>query len=122
MSAETKFTPGPWRKAMGGNMGNVIEAQSGKNYGTGDDGFRHVASYQACGDNARKYHEEWGNASANGSLIAAAPELYEALHNALVLVRALTGPDDAIAAATISAGEAALAKARGESTIPQTGS
>ena len=64
--------------------------------------------------NAPTPNEDDDAGKANAHLIAASPDLYEALHNARVLLKALTGPDDEIAQATIRSADAALAKARGE--------
>lgn len=51
----------------------------------------------------------------DGRLIAAAPELYDALHETATLLRAFVHEDtDAIAAAVLSQARQALAKARGE--------
>lgn len=110
--SETKWTPGPWawmelfnprpidvfslvadpRYLRTGNGGDVIEATVDR------DG----SPYIGCAN------------PHDLALIAAAPDLYEALDNAVILMSALTGPDDAIAKATLSAARAALAKARGD--------
>lgn len=81
--SETKFTPGPWRKARGGNIGNLVEGQSGRILHDHDDGYRAVATYQgAC--SSGNYLAQDANRDANGSLIAAAPELYVQLEDARV--------------------------------------
>lgn len=98
--SETKFTPGPWRIEQGDIDGPVIWG------GPADDPLR------ICGQ-----VDIWGadpQFAANTHLIAAAPDLYEAAHNAAALLRAPTGPDDPIAVAIIHAIEVAQAKARGE--------
>lgn len=71
-------TPGPWRLKTTGNMGNCVEGLSGRPVDEYDDGFRVVAMFQAC-TASTQYAEEDANAAANGRLIAAAPELLEAL-------------------------------------------
>jgi hypothetical protein len=76
--SEPKWTPGPWRKKTNGNIGNSIEAQSGRQAHADDDGMRIVATYQEC-TASDQYAAQEENRAANGNLIAAAPELYEAL-------------------------------------------
>ena len=102
--SETKFTPGPWRISAG-NIGNAIEAQSGKNVHEFDDGFRILATFQPC-EPTGKYLEEQENAKANANLIAAAPEMYAVL--AWLNCRGGLGSD------VHKSIDAALAKARGE--------
>lgn len=67
---EKLATPGPWRKRTTGNMGNLIEADSGKRAYPGDDGFRAVGTYQSCCTD-RPAVDENANAEANGALIVA---------------------------------------------------
>ncbi len=71
-------TPGPWRHRAAGNLGNCIEADSGRRQFDGDDGFRTVAMFQAC-EPTGLASKEAQNAAANARLIAAAPELLAAL-------------------------------------------
>lgn len=52
--------------------------------------------------------------AALGKLFAAAPDLYAALENTASLLRAMTGPDDAVATACLDEARAALRRARGE--------
>jgi hypothetical protein len=111
------WTPGPWRRATKGNMGNAIEADSGKRSYDGDTGFRVVAMFQACTDK-RLASEEDANMEANGALIIAAPDLYEAL--ASIKWRS-DDKDNMEYAARITYSQmdairAALGKARGEAT------
>jgi len=84
--SETNFTPGPWKL-----NGHYIEARSGLG----------IARIAIVDDGA-------GTLPGNASILAAAPELYEALDGLL----------DALPSATmhpaIKAARAALAKARGE--------
>jgi len=68
-------TPGPWRRKVGGNLGNAIEAFSGKHIYDNDDGFRTVAMFQSCEATGFAAQED-ANAAANGRLIAAAPDGY----------------------------------------------
>lgn len=68
----TEHTPTPWRLKTGGNIGNSIEAYSGKrSHLYDDDGYRTVALYQGCGQN-NNYIDERGNAAANGAFIVKA--------------------------------------------------
>lgn len=72
-----KYTPKPWRKYTECNIGSTIAGPSGKKSYDGDEGWRIVASYQACGD-FQTYAEEEANAEANGNLICAVHDLLEA--------------------------------------------
>lgn len=78
---ETKFTPGPWRIATKGNYSNLIEAYRGGEVDTLDDGYRPIGSFQSCVA-SRLWDDEQENARANGLLMAAAPELFEAVRYA----------------------------------------
>ena len=73
-----RHTPGPWRINNTGSIGNLIEGYSGKKLFDGDDGYRTIAIYQSCESTGLRNEELW-NAKANARLIAAAPELLEAL-------------------------------------------
>jgi len=108
--SEAKYTPGPWRISQG-NIGNTIEAQSGKKSHEFDDGFRVVAMAQSCEPTGRYVKEkEKENAEANINLIAAAPELYRLLEAGLNLP-----PDDEVEwFMWADRATTALAKARGE--------
>lgn len=121
MNVETKFTPGPWRRAKG-NFGNCIEADSGKRTWDGDTGFRPVAMFQEC-SNKVLASEQDENMEANGALIIAAPDMYAALVTArqqLITIGRDTRRDvasdgtpegDEIQAAVLDAIDAALTKA-----------
>lgn len=102
---EAKFTPGPWRHANSGNFGNIVEGPSGKKLYAGDSGYRAVATVQACC--ASEYADEQeANAAANIALVAAAPEMYDAL----VEITRCSSIDEHWLAPV----RAALRKARGE--------
>lgn len=94
---ETKFTPGPW---------DVEEMPSGRVTVTAGQFF-------ICGD-----ENSYGVIDANAHLIAAAPELYEALETAIEEIkhlRKLAGDNGAMIDDTdFVEGIAALSKARGE--------
>lgn len=77
-----KHTPGPWRIATKGNIGNTIEAQSGRKVHDLDDGMRTLATFQSCCA-SDLYVEQEANQLANGRLIAAAPDLLAQLESTL---------------------------------------
>lgn len=85
-----KFTPGPWRRYNGPLMRSIW---SDRNRGKDES-----AVAQICGP--RQYDEE---SDANAHLIAAAPDLYEALEGIL----------DEVSPENISRALSALAKAIG---------
>lgn len=85
---EAKFTPGPWRVRFG-NIGHVA-AENGAL----------VAKCQRLTGLC--------NLQANAHLIAAAPELYEALERVIKII------DDSSWCLKLTEERAALAKARGE--------
>lgn len=91
------FTPGPWFSDEAGGVIHGIRTEHGRNIVN----WRGISSPQSK------------QGRANALLMIAAPAMPEALHNCLVLLRALTGPDDAIASATIKQAEDVLALARG---------
>lgn len=100
------YTPGPWRLSQG-NIGNAIEADSGRQLYEGDTGFRTVAMFQAC-TSAERFTDQEANRLANGMLIAAAPELLEALQSCAGVLS-----HHGIASATLQRALAAIAKATG---------
>ena len=114
--SEVKHTPGPWRLKVGGNFGNSIEGFSGKNFDELDDGFRTICNYQSCEPTGKRVAED-ANALANARLIAAAPELLEALQKFIDYEKAMDSRDDVsgmlIYAEFSSMARAALAKATG---------
>lgn len=74
----TEHTPTPWRLRTTGNMGNLIEADSGKSLDHLDDGYRIVATYQECCA-SDKYQVQDANRRANGAFIVEAVNNYAAL-------------------------------------------
>lgn len=104
-----KHTPGPWRLKAGRNIGNTIEGYSGRRGFEGDDGYRTVALYQSCEPTGLRA-EEVVNATANARLIAAAPEMLEALQE---IVAAADGDWWEQLDATLEKSRAAIAKATG---------
>lgn len=135
------FTPGPWR--WFGNTKHdfyLATTHSGRLYVMGferkgmrgaqpkfrgPNGAMVPASalpiFEVCreaesADDPRVYRKDIvGFRSPDAHLMAASPCLYEAVVNLLSLVKAHTGPDDAIASVAIAEGERALAKAEGRS-------
>lgn len=99
-----KFTPGPWK---------VYRTKSGDVLGIGDAKAGGVTDYQ--GGFWRSGKEKL----ANINLVAAAPELYEALASilsAINFVNAIPGPKGKALRAKAGI---ALAKARGESLLAE---
>lgn len=96
MTNETKHTPGPWQAGRA-DMASIVDGVDSKWIYAGDE-YVAIASGRVTGT--------WETVMANAHLIAAAPELYEALEDAV----------DLLTAAGYSTLEhrAALAKARGE--------
>lgn len=97
MQNETKFTPGPWFTKREGWSTVYVEARI-------DGGM--IQEVAACGPTDAGQDQQ----QANARLIAAAPDLYEALES---LVDEVTNHGEADGAILDSA-RAALTKARGE--------
>lgn len=124
---ETKFTPGPWRIATTGNFGNVVEADCGERIYEHDLGFRTVAIFQPC-CRSNKAADKDANAKANGLLISAAPDMFEALTRLSAIMsfdefwpacgcfEGTLELNEAMAAAS-----AALSRARGEQMVGDAG-
>ena len=112
-TSATQWTPGPWRIGTSGSMANIIEGQSGRKLNDLDDGFRTVAMFQACCASDHFIDKEV-NAKANGFLIAAAPDLYDALSAIRDKVaNEIKRGGGIFADSELLAIDAALAKARG---------
>jgi hypothetical protein len=122
---KAKWTPGKWsafQKPLFANVGwgdlcvtghdpDVWIIKSEIHHGDDETIAKttiHFGEIRRCGNMSDEELE------ATARACAAAPAMAEALYNALVLLKALTGPDDKIAMATIDQGEAALSLARGE--------
>lgn len=110
--SETKFTPGPWHVQKGFN---TIFTTSDPAKQTGIT----IAIAKVLDDQVGSQSE----CNANASLIAAAPDLYEALKEVLLAERLGTRPPETAMQAeekldrikyAVNKAEAALAKARGE--------
>ena len=93
--SDTKFTPGPWKRDK---YGSVIGANGS------DVLFRGVAVLASGSD------ESMREAESNTDLLVAAPELLEALENALFVLEATGGGYDYVTSSV----RRAIAKARGE--------
>lgn len=106
--SDTKFTPGPWWAAIGKDQPvpyyrgliSVLSSDPHISICTGETGDQ---SGRTCG------RDEW---EANASLIAAAPDLYEALE--LLLNDVEHYPAWQRPCHAVDSARAALAKARGE--------
>lgn len=103
MADKTKWTPGPWCVARDGNaQANVY----------GADGFWVALLPHQCITSIEEQQEH------HAALIAAAPDLYEALEDARRYVSGAyecAFPDEQENERVLDAVDAALAKARGES-------
>jgi hypothetical protein len=101
---EAAFTPGPWIVATSCSWRRIINARG--------DGVC-VPTIQHSDNHPDLHFPNGGESGPDARLIAAAPELYEALSAALLVL----GGQDMTKQSLISAlesGTAALAKARGE--------
>jgi|SRR5699024_4431295 len=109
--SETKFTPGPWR--LSSQSPRIIQKDCRD---TGSDHGFLIASSMGRDDSG--FYASESEADANAHLIAAAPELFEAL-DTLVSVVGLTAfkyaEQRAVLQEAADQSIAALAKARGES-------
>lgn len=106
---EAKFTKGPWEIAE-------VRTQVGRAFKIDEEARHEDHGLVACiyddetSLNSRLHEEH----EANAHLIAAAPEMYEALEGLIALNRS-PGPSPAgEITKRLNAGDAALAKARGE--------
>ena len=93
------YTPGPWYKDEYGELRGSDEG---------------IVKVYALGVSSLTTRVDDPEPEANTRLMIAAPELLEALDNALKLITSLTGPDDEIAQTVIREGMDAIKKARGE--------
>ena len=104
MSTETKFTPGPWRASLD-DFGDYAIQPAGQE----------LAVAAVVNGDARGLLGEASEHAANAHLIAAAPEMYEALQaidwSAVLLWR--DRGDEVVSEEAIKAVRAALAKAEG---------
>lgn len=101
---EAQHTPGPWSAEAGyGHHGLRLDGPHGEVLG-------HVRAFVPTGDVAHgmPVMQKWAEGQANAKLIAAAPELLDAVHALLdALPSATTHP-------AIAQARAAIAKATGE--------
>lgn len=111
MSNETKWAPGPWYVSSNGNISNTVMAVTGR-WEFGDYSECVCLFQSALGPGSHKFRDEEENAKANAHLIAAAPELYEALEKLEKLARV---SEDYFFDHAVDRAQKALAKARGES-------
>jgi hypothetical protein len=101
--SETKFTPGPWV------VGNIFELTFGVKRGNGTEPIGFV-----YGPSLAERYDVGRTALANARLIAAAPELYEALERTLNWLASYPGEGAMGIGGPYEQARAALAKARGE--------
>ena len=102
-----KWTKGPWR--ISADSPTIIK----KDYRRiGSDDGELIAS--ACGIDGSGFFPSDEEAKHNAHLIAAAPEMYEALEKLVKLVKAIREDEYEVDSLTTQPGELALKKARGE--------
>ena len=103
--SKTKFTPGPWTSGIRGVLGALRFSVAPEN------DFGKIVSI--CGDYGAEDKEE---SIANARLIAAAPDMYEALEAAILEYGKPGGPWNVPSSpgSWIEKARAAIAKARGE--------
>ena len=107
---KAKFTPGPWRFD---SVDTPFELVNGECIGGEDTGIREVYQEDGTLPIATCYAIDGLNNTENARLIAAAPDLYEALEN---MVATMTSMGKTENSAIVKA-RAALAKASGEVTV-----
>jgi hypothetical protein len=103
--SETRFTPGPWDAGVSEILG--------KRRFTVAPEYNHGIAVSICGDCGAEDEEE---SIANANLIAAAPDMYEALEAAILEYGKPGGPWNVPSSpgSWIDKAKAALVKARGE--------
>jgi hypothetical protein len=103
---QPKWTPGPWTAVNRGTKSEpMFSVMAARIAGRPP---RHEVAICATGDSPQEME------TANAHLCAAAPEMYEALHNTTSLLRSFASKTDEISQLAISMAEDAMAKARGE--------
>ena len=111
MKIETKFTPGPWEFQNATVVTTKKDLPIDRVWGYGQtEGF-------ICDLDDGEYHNYKDDAEliANGNMIASAPEMYEALDEALKLIEVVSRQfHSKIAAEILERGYAVMNKARGE--------
>lgn len=95
--SEKRFTPGPWRL---GRVGSVVSDSPVEGMG-GSDAIEYYGGHCVCESVVEP----------NAHLIAAAPDLYDALRSLLLSLNDVLSPDFSRA---LENSHAVLAKARGE--------
>lgn len=117
---QDKHTPGPWLVEMPQEWPfsiliepNIIRMDRYA-YGTGNKSLEDVRSAASFPHKNREHiSAKIAEQEANARLIAASPDMLEALIECRGLLAALCGPDEAVANAVIRQADAAIAKAKG---------
>jgi len=111
--SKTKFTPGPWKIVKEGHEGEIISIRDKHRNWIGE------CNYALVGDESMYGHPiiTEREALANARLIAAAPEMYEALEKIMEIELAIAQeyPVYADDSTIYAIAENAIRKARGES-------
>lgn len=111
-----KSTPGPWKYGWtegitGPNAAAVLKWENAYPIRCKLNSIPGLMGYK---DVVAMIHEDHPNKEANARLIAAAPDLLEALQSAKILLEALCGNTDDIANCVIEQAGAAITKATDE--------
>lgn len=113
----SKHTPGPWTLVNGYNIFSELGADSGDGYKAPENDGWLIATVElgrVINDDGELVEIGHGVARANARLIAAAPELLEALEEARLTLEVVQGRGSSVKL-TLDIIDKAIAKATGES-------
>lgn len=114
----TQHTPGPWHAQNGGDVFTALGATTGDGWKAADNDGWHIADCRpgtlTIDDIGDKCELSSGEVLANARLIAAAPDMYEALKPFAAIPLESIGTSETFGMDVLRA-RAALAKAKGKS-------